>query len=203
MPGTATRLAIEWKHAWPVRFAHHPLCERHRQEAWRIGRLNLCRGCASLGLGLAVGSGAVLGFGGPWAITAAWVLLPLVLIGSWPSWYRRMPRVVRDGLRIGLGLLVAVGTYGVASAPAVAWPALPVAAALWWVYQRQRVRVNARRCDGCPELGRGVCSGYAPHATAMRAIAADIEARMLGTPVLVGPRSAGCIALAERTNRSE
>jgi len=103
---------------------------------------------------------------------------PLVLIGSWPTWYRRWPRAVRDALRVGLGLLAAVGSFGVASAPGVAWPALTIAAALWWVYRRRRVQVNARRCDGCPELGRGVCSGYAAHAAAMRAIAGELEGRM-------------------------
>jgi hypothetical protein len=205
MPGAATRLAIEWRHAWPVRFAHHPLCARHRHETWRIGRLHLCRGCAALGVGLALGSVAVLGIGGPWTMAVAGVLAPLVLIGSWPPWYRHWPRLLRDLLRVALGLLLATGTYVLASAPFIAWPILPVAAALWWAYRRRRAQVNARRCDGCPELGRGVCSGYTPHAQAMRAIAADLEARLVDAApplVLVPAIDAGNTLRENRRMRS-
>ena len=92
------RIAIEWRHAWPVRFAHHPLCARHRHETWRIGRLYLCRGCASLAAGLVAGTSAVLAAGGAWTAVASAVLLPVVLLPSWPAWYRRLPRPLRDAL---------------------------------------------------------------------------------------------------------
>ena len=170
--------AIEWRHAWPVRFAHHPLCARHRHETWRIGRLNLCRGCASLASGLAAGTIAVIVAGGPWTAVATAVLAPLVLLLSWPPWYPRLPRWSRDLLRVALGLLVATLAHAVFSAPLQWWPAVLFGAAAWWLFRRQRARVNARRCDGCPELGRGICSGYAEHARAMRAIADDLESRM-------------------------
>jgi hypothetical protein len=177
MPALA-RAAIEWRHAWPVRWAHHPLCTRHRHETWRIGRAFVCRGCASLALGLAAGVAVVLT--AP-AVIVAWMALalaPPVLMLSWPSWYPRLPRTSRDGLRIGLGALIASVCHVVFSAPARGWPLLPLGALLWWVYRRRRAVVQRRRCLGCPELGQGVCSGYAEHARIMRAIAADLEARL-------------------------
>ena len=71
-----TRRAIEWRHAWPVRFAHHPLCARHRHETWHIGSVYLCRGCVSLMGGLALGPGSVIIAGGPWT----------GLVAAMPSW---------------------------------------------------------------------------------------------------------------------
>ncbi len=173
-----THRAIEWRHAWPVRFAHHPLCARHRQETWRIGRMFVCRGCASLALGLATGVGAVFTFE---AISSAWLaatLAPIVLLLSWPTWYPRLPRVMRDLLRAALGILIVFTSHAVFSAPLQLWPVLPLFLAAWWLYRRTRARVQLRQCDGCPELGRGVCSGYAVHARAMRAIELELEARM-------------------------
>lgn len=177
--GARERRAIEWRHAWPVRFAHHPLCARHRHETWRIGRLNLCRGCASLACGLVAGTTAVIAAGGPWTALASAALAPLVLLASWPAWYPHLPRWSRDLLRVALGLALATGAHAIFSAPLLLWPFVPLAAFAWWQFRRQRARVNARRCDGCPELGRGVCSGYAEHARAMRAIADEIERRIL------------------------
>lgn len=180
-----TSRAIEWRHAWPVRFAHHPLCARHRQETWRIGRMFVCRGCASLALGLATGVGAVFTFE---AISSAWLaatLAPIVLLLSWPTWYPRLPRVMRDLLRAALGALIVCTSHAVFSAPLQLWPVLPLFLATWWLYRRTRARVQLRQCDGCPELGRGVCSGYAVHARAMRAIAEELETRLeanLSTP---------------------
>lgn len=173
-----TRSAIEWRHGWPVRFAHHPLCARHRNETWRVCGAYLCRGCVSLLGGLALGTVGVIVAGGPWTAAIAAVLVPPVLALSWPSWYPRVSRALRDLARFALGLVIALGSHAIFSAPAKLWPLALLGAALWWLYRLTRRRVNARRCDGCPELGLGVCSGYARHARAMRAVAADLEARM-------------------------
>ena len=173
-----TRVAIEWRHAWPVRFAHHPLCARHRHETWRVGGMYVCRGCVSLLGGLALGTASVIAAGGIWTGSVAALLLPIVLAVSWPRWYPRVPRPLRDVARFALGLVLALGAHAVFSAPSTLWPFLLLGPGLWWLYRRQRLRVNARRCDGCPELGRGICSGYAPHARAMRAISTALEARL-------------------------
>lgn len=176
---TLTRRAIEWRHGLPVRFAHHPLCARHRHETWRIGRMYVCRGCVSLASGLAIGTASVVLAGGAWSAVVAAALAPLVLVFSWPTWYPLLARPLRDLLRIALGLAITTGTHAVFSAPLQMWPLALLAVSPWFVYRRQRARVNAHRCDGCPELGRGVCSGYAEHTRAMRAIAEELEARMM------------------------
>lgn len=183
------RLAIEWRHAWPVRFAHHPLCARHRHETWRVGRAFLCRGCLSLAAGVTAGTIATLGFGGDWVSIAAAVLTPIVLLGSWPRWYALLPRLLRDLLRVALGLWLTIGAAAVVLSGPLLWPAVPMVALAWWAYRHQRIKVMARRCDGCPELGRGVCSGYAEHARAMRAIADDLESRLVlsSAPGVGGP----------------
>lgn len=138
----------------------------------------VCRGCASLALGLALGTGAVLSTPGAWVTWLAMSLALPVLVLSWPSWYPSLPRLLRDGLRAALGVLIACASGVVIGAPLRWWPVLVLGAALWWAYRQQRARVQRRRCVGCPELGHGVCSGYTEHARAMRAIAADLEARL-------------------------
>lgn len=180
----AARWAIEWRHGWPVAFAHHPLCTRHRHETWRIGRLHLCRGCAAMGAGLVIGTTAVLATPGPWVAALALALAVPVLLLSWPRLWPRLWRPLRDLLRLALGLLIPLATHAIGSDPFGLWPLLPAAALLWWTYRQARRRVQARRCEGCPELGRGICSGYALHAQAMRVIAAEIEERLL--PELAG-----------------
>jgi len=139
----------------------------------------LCRGCLSMGLGVIVGLTAALVAAGDWMALTAIVLTPLVLGLSWPAWYPRWPRWSRDGLRIALGFWIVIGVAAVLRAPPYWWPVVLAVPLLWWVFRAVRQRVNARRCDGCPELGRGACSGYAPHAAAMRAIADELESRMV------------------------
>jgi len=179
---TVSALRLRWltlRHAWPVRWAHHPLCQRHAHETWRIGELHLCKGCVSLAVGLAIGSLLVLGMGGAWCAYALPILGPLTFAPSWPPLYQRLPRAIRNWLRASAGLFVACSAWTVGQWPQLAWPLLPLIALLWWWFQRARKPVIARRCDGCPELGGdGVCSGYARQAQSARAIEAAIEARI-------------------------
>lgn len=166
------------KHGWPVRWAHHPLCSRHRHETWKLGRLYLCRGCASLGAGLFGASALVWTVGWAWCGWALALLGPLVLWLSWPPWYARLPRLLRDGLRVGLGVAMVATTAVIAANPLTAWPLLPAVLGCWWWFRRTRTRVQARRCDGCPELGTGICSGFRLHAGISRTLSAELEARL-------------------------
>ena len=171
------------RYDWPVRWAHHPLCARHAMETWRVGRLHLCRGCTSLAAGL-VGAGvAALAAGGPWCLWMLVALAPPVVLLSWPPRYRGLPRWTRDLLRTGAGALTVLVLWTTWHFPLQAWPLLPLLFGLWRGFARVRARVQARACDGCPELGAvGVCSGYALQAQCVRALQARIE-RDLGVPL--------------------
>lgn len=170
---------LSWRYSWPTRFAHHPLCERHRIETWRIGRLHLCRGCASMGLGLLLGTSAVWMLGTDWTGPLLLALgLPL-LLGSWPRWYPRWPRPLRDLLRLALGVCIPALTAWTALHPLLALLVVPIVLLGLARFRRARIAVNARRCEGCPELGQGVCSGYALQVQAQRRLALELEARLL------------------------
>lgn len=142
-----------------------------------------------MAIGLVTGTIAVLWAGGDWC---AWVLLGVgvpVIALSWPAWYRRLPRILRDLLRAGAGLSIALLAWAVGSHPTVAWPLLPALALLWWWFRLARMQVMARRCNGCPEFtGIGVCSGYRLHADLARALEDELErdmaARLSGTGAL-------------------
>lgn len=166
------------RHAWPVRWAHHPLCARHRHETWRIGRLHLCRGCSSL-LGGSIVALPLLSVAPPQASAACLLLLAPVLLLSWPPLYRRLPRSIRDVLRFSTGALVVAAAWCTCLYPTRAWPLLPLLFVTWRLFVRARARVMARRCDGCPELGAGrVCSGYVLQAQCQRALEASVEAEL-------------------------
>lgn len=170
---------LRWKFGWPVRFAHHPLCSRYGHETWRIGGAWICRGCLSLGGGLLIGLVAVLAAAGPWCGPLAVLLTAPVLHGSWPPRYRRLPRALRDLLRFLLGLWISIGTAALALASAWAWILLLPAIALWLRYRQERARVHLSRCEGCPELGTGVCSGYRPQAEAARRFEQAVEVALM------------------------
>jgi hypothetical protein len=174
---------LRLRHGWPVRWAHHPLCARHAHETWKLGRLYLCKGCLALGLGLVATTVAVLTAGGAWCAWGLAVIGPVAVALSWPPFYQRLPRALRDLLRVAVGATIALAAWVTGTWPALAWPLLPALLLLWLIFRRSRQRVIARRCDGCPELhAPGVCSGYALQAACARALEADIEARM-GTAV--------------------
>jgi hypothetical protein len=179
LPALRTSRWLALKHEWPVRWAHHPLCSRHRHETWRWGRLHVCRGCLNMAGGLLGGTLAVWIVGTAWCVwTAAGLIAPVLLL-SWPPRYQHLPRALRDLLRFALGLLIVSGTAALALHPLTAVPAFALLSLIWWWFRRSRVRVQARRCDGCPELGAGICSGYRLHAQAARAISAELEDRLL------------------------
>lgn len=164
---------------WPVRWAHHPLCGRYGHETWRVGHMYLCRGCLSLAAGLFGATVAVWTLGASWCLWALALLVLPVLILSWPARYRSLPRVLRDLLRVALGVLIVATTAVLASWPLYAAPLLPLALLAWWRFRRARTLVQAGRCTGCPELGRGICSGYQVHAQISRSISAELEARLV------------------------
>lgn len=176
-------LSIRWKrlrYGWRVRWAHHPLCQRHAHETWRVGGLFLCKGCVCLAAGLGLASVAVLVLPGAWSAWALLLTAPPVFSLSWPPFYQRLPRGFRDLLRVGAGASIVFAAAVVGHWPLLAWPLLPALAALWWGFRRARASVIARRCIGCPELGAGkICSGYARQAASTRAFELAIEAGMV------------------------
>lgn len=104
-------LTARWlslRHGWPVRWAHHPLCARHAHETWRIGRLHLCKGCVALATGVSAGTAAVLVAGGPWCAWTLAVIGPAAFAASWPPLYHRLPRWLRDLLRVLTGASIAL-----------------------------------------------------------------------------------------------
>lgn len=103
-------------------------------------------------------------------------LAPPVIALSWPPRYQRLPRALRDLLRLGAGCVLVLAAWATLRHPLYVWPLLPILFGTWRWFVRARARVQARACDGCPELGqRGVCSGYALQASCLRALEAQIE----------------------------
>ena len=181
---------LELRYRWTFQWAHHPLCTRFEHDVLRWGLLHLCRSCTALGFGLAAAAlvwtlapipsyamhvGLVLG--------AAAILVPL----GRPRIHARLARPVRDASRGATGaLIVSVLAFVPTGRPLAAVAlGLPLAGAAWWL-ARRRNDARASRCDGCDELGRGVCSGYARQAERLRAWEEQAAARLAGRMVRSG-----------------
>ena len=118
-------------------------------------------------------------------ITAA-IIAPL----SWPRLYLSLPRLVRDALRGGLGLLVALWLVQMGQALHswdVAWQWGVVCGsgvgllALHRWYRRELEALMLRACDGCPELAcRGShCSGFREKMQAMSRLNDELTRRTI------------------------
>lgn len=168
------RAGATWlRYTYPFQLAHGPLCTRYRGDAVRVGHVFVCRSCLLLYATLAIGLAVSL-WRSPDPSMLLWgmaALGPIVLLLSWPTFYRRLPRLVRDGARAGAGLLLALATAAtVSGAWWVGGSVLIVLAACYVVYARARREQRGHLCDGCQELGQsGVCSGYSMQAERIRA----------------------------------
>ncbi|HRQ65079.1 MAG TPA: hypothetical protein PKZ76_09490, partial [Xanthomonadaceae bacterium] len=158
--------------------------------------LHLCKGCVALAVGLIFATTIVLTVGGAWCVWALALVGPVTIALSWPPFYQRLPRGLRDLLRMGAGATFALAAWVAGSYPSLAWPLLPALLLLWWLFRHSRKKVIAARCNGCPELhAPGVCSGYALQAACARALEDEIEARM-------GASLAGGVALPPGIGRA-
>jgi hypothetical protein len=174
------RLAWKWlwlSYVYPFYFAHKPLCERFRHEVLRIGHIHVCRSCTLVYAG--IGSVAVT----CWLFRAALremrvelflgsflVLAGATLALSFPTWYKRWPRPMRDVLRFALGGLIAMCGYVLISGHIVV--GLAAAAGLlatWKAFMVLRNRRTVHRCDGCARLSpKQICPGYTLQASIIR-----------------------------------
>ncbi len=179
------RLRNGWtwlRHTYPFQFAHGPLCERYEADTVRLGHVFLCRSCAALYATLALATAALL-LEPPSATTlrvALGITAAVVFPLSWPPLYKPLPRLVRDLLRGGAGLLVALTLAallrGMWLTGGLAVATMLVALV---VFSRVRRRQRVHMCDGCPELGAdGVCSGYAVQAGYLRRYEDAMAARV-------------------------
>lgn len=180
-----TRAASWWRHAWPYRWAHKPLCERFTHDVVRLGRLNLCRGCLALWSGV-LGAGALAFAGIPTAKTAALILtilLPTVAILSHPSLHARWPRPVRDLLRASAGAAVPLALQALARGrPIEGLAAIGALGGVVALHRMRRAPQRAAMCDGCPELDRpGICSGYRLQARATTAHERRMEENLIAS----------------------
>lgn len=196
-----------WRHTWTFQFAHGPLCDRHRAGAVRLGAAHVCRSCLALHLAWIVALPVLLGVApGPrtlagWLIGVSAAVLPL----SWPPLYGRLPRLGRDALRAGAGVLVALTlTAWIQRAWTVAGTASVVLGVGFLAYARARRQARPHICAGCPELGQpGVCSGYALQAQALRAYEEAASAQAMAAWVRSGgpPGRAAITSAPSRTPR--
>lgn len=127
--------------SYTFNWAHKPLCEKHRHDVIRLGRIYLCRSCSCVYLGIFFSFVILLCCNDfirnhqlSLLVTLSTITLPL----SHPSLYKKLPRRFRDALRFSLGLLLAL--LGGVLLRGNLLLALPVAILLylsWRIYYRK------------------------------------------------------------------
>jgi hypothetical protein len=142
-------------------WAHHPLCERYGPETLRLGRHVVCKGCALVVLGAAVGFGAALCLrlrAEHAALACAILAAPSIL-----ALVRRVPKVVSRALpggALGLGLGAAVAAPGAAT---ILLGVGLVAALLVHRAVYRRRGPDRSPCATCPERASApACAGFTP-----------------------------------------
>ncbi len=171
--------SLWWKHSWWFQLAHGPLCDRYRHNTFKIGSFYLCRSCTLLYPASIITLGATFWFQPELVpiLIAAYSLLPILLFASYPWIYRKIPRLIRDAIRIGTGIFS--GFLFSLLLTSWFWLSLATFAGLFVVFkffQAKRKHVKQTECNGCPELGgNAVCSGYQQQADSIRNYRACLE----------------------------
>lgn len=142
------------------RFAHHPLCGEYAPERLQLGRVHVCRGCALLGggiaLGLAAGALAPAGFGASAAALAA------ALASGLAAFAARLPKILGRALPgAGLGFAFAEGLRLGLPGWGVSAGAVSLFGAAFLAYRRRGP--HRVPCETCPDRDRRpACRGFAP-----------------------------------------
>ena len=163
-----------WKHSYTFHWAHKPLCERFREDVLRVGKVHLCRSCSFAYLGLGTALAFVVAnrlWLGDWIVPLFLGIATTTVAASFPWWYKRWSRRVRDVLRAGIGWSVVLcGTLFFYGHIALGLASGAGMFAAWKCYYAYRDKRKLHACDGCHELGQqSVCSGYARQAECARA----------------------------------
>ncbi len=154
--------------SWKFKFAHHPLCQRYRNQVWHLGPLIVCQGCSLVLLGIL--SGLISSF--YWLIPALAIkgfvlglsfliiMMPVLLVEFLRISWRPIKRLIRflTGFGIGFNIALILGFHSF-------WLTIQAIVFLIGGYFLFKMVRHSRKkpdlCQTCPELSeKGVCSGY-------------------------------------------
>jgi hypothetical protein len=152
-PRLARRIdRLSWRAHLFHRFAHHPLCQEYEHEVIRVGRRGrVCRGCALVALGLALGAAAGVLVRMPIGLSVGTAIAAAILSAA--------------GLRVRIGKiasrLIPASIAGLVTASAIrsrSHADLAVLGLVWTAVALLSVAYRRRgpdrgRCESCPEHG--------------------------------------------------
>lgn len=162
------------------RFAHHPLCVEYAPERLRLGRVHLCRGCALLGAGLALGLGA--GCVTPASFMSCALALTVALVSGGMAFAKRLPKSLGRAVPgAGLGFAFVMGLRLGPLGWAMSGGAALIFGAAFLAYRRRGPHRSP--CETCPDRDkRPACRGFAPILRRERALQ-----RLAGRLIARGP----------------
>lgn len=168
------KMKLLWlSHAWKFIWAHKPLCSHFSRDVLKLGSIYLCRSCLFAWLGIIIGTVSLL-FSTPfWQSRADLLLSGALLVTiplSFPPVYKKLPRFLRDILRLLMGLVLPLTIFTLVNVDLrVGITAAATIFLFWYFYFKVRKQRKLHQCDHCSELkAGGVCSGFTRQACAVR-----------------------------------
>ena len=170
---TKLYLKLLWlTYAYPFLFAHRPLCNEFREGVIKFGKINLCRGCLALYLGVTVG---ILSYSFlPHLVAYNKIILVFayvtILIFSSPSFYQVFPRLLKDALRFFLGATTII-CLGLSFSLHLIFGIIFLTGLILLkkLFANLRRQLKSNVCDKCMELREDkICTGFRLYADQFR-----------------------------------
>jgi len=153
------------KKTYSFYWAHKPLCAAYKEDVIKIKNIHLCRSCCCVYLGVIL-SFFFLVFRGSfhtgYSSTFLLASSSVTLLLSYPTLYKRLPRMLRDGCRFSVGVILVGTLYALFNGRIMLALAVILPSAIAWkIYYQQRGKRKLHVCYACNEYSQSeVCSGF-------------------------------------------
>ena len=161
------RVKIAWKRfllSWRFLFAHHPLCDKYRDQVFLVFGVYLCQGCTLLYSGLFIGLVFLMFIETASLVFFDWFIIATLLV--FPSFFALIPQlhINKRRARFLNGVGFSVIFWGSTSLNLLIEKLLLIfymmALFLFFILLRTRFSNQGSLCLSCEEKNSPVCSGY-------------------------------------------
>lgn len=154
-------------------WAHKPLCEKFSEDVIKIKKIHLCRSCFFTYSGMLTTGFTTLFLPSIYLEFCNYVLFTLVAFTlplSYPTLYKRLPRKLRDIIRLMLGSMISLTVYALIKGDILLALGIFLLSCIFWrVYFTQRSKRKLNICHACGAYAEHqVCPGFEQQAELIR-----------------------------------
>ena len=172
----ATKTYLKWlwlEKSYHFRWAHKPLCNHFKKDIILLGNMYLCRSCVFTYFGIFVGTGfTIFSKISSYNISIFLVALLLIILPlSHPVIYKKTPRLLKDMLRLNLGIMISFSILLLLYYQKITLPLVIIGISIPFckAYYQKRSTRKIKFCEECSEYQtESICSGYYMQANLIR-----------------------------------